>query len=215
MRYIDMEHDPRQTHYAYFKSLAYPYVGVTANVDVTGPVAYAKARGGSTFLACLWVAVRAANQVPQLRQRIAGDRVVEYDYCQSAHTVAMPDHTFCNCRTDSRLPLDEFLVHGKQRQCEAMGQHGFLATQEDETSLIFVSCVPWIEFTQVIQPAPIPADSSPRIVMGKYIPQGERTLMPLHIQCNHALVDGYHLGRFYAAFEELCQGLIGPPAQGG
>jgi len=27
--------------------------------------------------------------------------------------------------------------------------------------------------------------------------------MPLAIQCNHALVDGLHVGRFYQRFQEL------------
>ena len=28
-------------------------------------------------------------------------------------------------------------------------------------------------------------------------------MMPLHIQCNHALVDGYHLSRFFEEFSKL------------
>lgn len=203
MKYIDLETYPRRSHYEFFKAMAYPYMGMTANVDVTKLVSFAKARGGATFLACLWAAASAANSVPELRQRIVGDKIVEFDHCDTAHTVAMPDETFCNCRTDCRKSLEEFLVYGKQRQEEAMMHHGFNMTQEDETDLIFASCVPWVAFTQVIQPTPFPADCNPRIVFGKYIKEGDRILMPLHIQCNHALVDGRHVGKFFAAFEEL------------
>ena len=35
-RYIDMENYPRRTHFEYFSSLAYPYVGFTVNVCVFG-----------------------------------------------------------------------------------------------------------------------------------------------------------------------------------
>ena len=34
-RVIDMEQEPRREQYAYFRSLANPYVGVTVNLDVT------------------------------------------------------------------------------------------------------------------------------------------------------------------------------------
>ena len=203
MKYIDLETYPRRSHYEFFKAMAYPYMGMTANLDVTKLVSFAKAKGGATFLACLWAAANAANSVPELRQRIVGDNIVEFDHCDTAHTVAMPDETFCNCRTDCRKPLEEFLVYGKQWQEEAMKHHGFNLTQEDETNLIFASCVPWVAFTQVIQPTPIPADCNPRIVFGKYIKEGDNILMPLHIQRNHALVDGRHVGKFFAAFEEL------------
>lgn len=200
---IDLENYPRRSHYEFFRKMAYPYVGLTANVDVTPLLAYAKAQGGSAFLACLWAAATAANQVPELRQRMVGEEIVEFDHCDTAHTVALEDHTFCNCRTDCRMPLADFLTHGKQRQEQARLTHGFNATQTDETSLIFLSCTPWVAFTQVIQPAPIPADSNPRIVFGKFIREGDRTLMPLHIQCNHALVDGWHIGQFFQVFEAL------------
>ncbi len=203
MKYIDLQTYPRRSHYEYFKSLAYPYVGFTANVDVTGLLKRAKELGGSGFLACLYAAAQAANSVPELRQRIVGDQIVEYDHCNTAHTVALPDETFCNCPTDCRRSFEEFLVHGKACQEEAMGCHGFVNPDEDETGLIFVSCVPWVAFTQVIQPAPIPADCNPRIVFGKYIREGERTLLPVSIQANHALVDGLHLGKFYRAMEEF------------
>ena len=201
--YIDMETYPRRSHFDYFRSLAYPYVGFTANVDVTNLIRYAREKGGSSFLAILWVASQAANTVPQLRQRIEGDRIVEYDHCDVGHTVALPDKTFCNCHTDCRMSIDEFLVYGKRQQEEAKKHHGFVNQEEDESGMIFTSCIPWVAFTQCIQPVPIPADCNPRIVFGKYIQEGEKTLMPLHIQCNHALVDGRHLGEFYQAFEEI------------
>lgn len=204
MHYIDLETYPRRSHFEYFGSLAFPYVGMTANADVTELLAAAKERGASTFLACLWAAARAANAVPELRQRIVRGRIAQYDYCQTAHTVALPDGTFCNCRTDTTVDFETFLRTGKAEQEKAKHQHGFVSTQEDETSLIFVSCVPWVTFTQVIQPVPIPADSNVRIVFGKYFAQGERTLMPLSIQANHALADGLHIARFYEAFARIC-----------
>ena len=86
--YIDMETYPRKSHFEYFGSLAYPYVGFTANVDVTNILRFAKEKGGSSFLAVLYVAVKAANAVPQLRQRIVDGKIVEFDYCNIGYTVS-------------------------------------------------------------------------------------------------------------------------------
>ena len=203
MKTIDLETFPRRSHYEFFKSYAYPYMGMTANVDVTNLYHAAKERGGSPFLAFLWAAANAANSVPELRQRMVGEGIVQYDHCDTAHTVALPDGTFVNCRTDCRRSFDEFLVYGKQCQEEAKGCHGFVQPGDDETELIFVSSTPWVTFTQVIQPTPIPADSNVRIVFGKFFEQNGRKLMPLAIQVNHALVDGLHVGQFYQKFQEL------------
>ena len=182
-------------------------MGITANVDVTNLYSAAKAKGGSPFLAFLWAAATAANSVPELRQRIVGEQIAEYDHCDTAHTVALPDGTFVNCRTDCRRSFEEFLVYGKQCQEEARHRHGFVQPGDDETELIFVSSTPWITFTQVIQPTPIPADSNVRIVFGKFFEQNGRKLMPVNIQCNHALVDGLHVGQFYQKFQELADNI--------
>ena len=203
MKYIDLETYPRRSHYEFFKAMAYPYVGLTANVDVTNILAAVKKHGGSAFLGYLWVAANAANSVPEFRQRIVDDKIVEFDHCDTAHTVALPDGTFCNCATDCRRSFEEFLAYGAERQEEAKKRHGFVQPGDDETKLMFVSCVPWVSFTQVIQPTPYPADCNPRIVFGKFFKDGEKTMMPLSVQCNHALVDGRHLGAFYQAFDRL------------
>lgn len=201
--YINMDTYPRKSHFEYFGSLAFPYMALTANVDVTNAIRYAKARGGSTFHAVLWLVSQAANRVPELRQRIEDGKIVEYDHCNSGHTVALPDRTFCNCTTDCRRTLEEFLVYAKLQQEEAARHTGFVNQEEDESGMFFTSCVPWVQFTQATQPVPIPADSNPRIVMGKYFREGDRIMMPLNIQCNHALVDGWHVGEFFRIFQEL------------
>ena len=203
MKIIDLETYPRRSHFEYFNSLAYPYVGMTANVDVTGLLAAAKRRGKGSFLACLYATCQAVNAVPALRQRIRDGKIVEFDRCNAGHTVAKEDGTFVNCQTDSSLDFDAFLTAGEALTQQAKEKTGFLNDKEDETGLIFVSCAPWISFTNVLQPAPIPADSNPRIVFGKYFVQDGRTMMPLAIQCNHALVDGLHIGQFYAKFQEF------------
>ena len=108
MKYIDLETYPRRSHYEFFKSLAYPYVGMTANMDVTDLIAKPKAMGKSTFLACLYVGIQAANRVPELRPRIVGDKIVEFDFCHPAHPVALPAAPFCTSTTNGQLTSGYF-----------------------------------------------------------------------------------------------------------
>ena len=203
MREINPQATTRAYAFEMWMQALNPMVTFFKNLDVTNLIRYAKEKGGSTFHAILWAAVKAANSVPELRQRIVGGKIVEYEHCNAGYTVALEDHTFCNCYTESRMSLDAFFVDAAKRQEEAKKHPGFVNPDEEETGLIFTSCIPWLSFTQVIQPAPIPADCNPRIVFGKYIPEGERTLMPLHIQCNHALVDGFHVAEFYREFQQI------------
>ena len=104
-RTVDMSRESRRDQFAYFQTLSNPYVGVTVQVDVTELAVWCRESGTSFFLAVLYAAVRAANGVPELRRRIRGDQVVEYDRCPSSHTVALPDGTYCYCSLEVDRPF--------------------------------------------------------------------------------------------------------------
>ena len=99
VRQIDLSNDPRRAQFDYFRNFRDPYVSVTVPVDITR----LRECGTPLFLSYLWCAIRAANAVPELRRRIDGERVVEYDRCLSSHTVALP-----NGKTATR----EYTAHG-------------------------------------------------------------------------------------------------------
>ena len=139
-RTVDMSRESRRDQFAYFQTLSNPYVGVTVQVDVTELAVWCRESGTSFFLAVLYAAVRAANGVPELRRRIRGDQVVEYDRCPSSHT---------------------------------------------------------------------PADSNPRITWGRWHRQEGRTLLPMTLLANHALVDGIHIARFYENLDRELAALCG------
>ena len=64
-----------------------------------------------------------------------------------------------------------------------------------------------LSYTSLIQPVPVPADSNPRITFGKFYAQGEKTLLPVSLLCNHALADGLHIAAFYRQLEREIEAL--------
>ena len=200
-RAIDLEGWPRREHFAYFSAMADPYVGVTAEVDITGFLAACRSEGLPFFLSFLYCAGRAANAVPQLRQRIVGGAPVEFDSCDTSHTVMRADGTYSYCRLNCMRPFADYLPAARALQEKAKAD-GDLDDGEDGLSLLFVSTLPWISYTAIRQPVPSPADSNPRITWGRYAERGERMVMPVTLLANHALVDGVHIAGFYAALEK-------------
>ena len=195
-RTVDMSRESRRDQFAYFQTLSNPYVGVTAQVDVKELAVWCRERGTSFFLAMLYAAVRAANGVPELRRRIRGDQVVEYDRCPSSHTVALPDGTYCYCTLDCAQPLGAFLP-AAQAEVARVKAAPSLDDGADPDELFFVSSLPWLTFSAISLPTPTPADSNPRITFGKFTQEGDRVLLPVNLTANHALVDGLHLAAFF------------------
>jgi chloramphenicol O-acetyltransferase type A len=65
-----------------------------------------------------------------------------------------------------------------------------------------MTAIPWVSFTSLMHPLDFPVDSVPRISWGKFFEDGELLKMPLHVQAHHALMDGIHMGRFYAKVQD-------------
>lgn len=198
---IDMTAYPRKEHFDYFRSLAFPYVGITANIDVTKLAAAARSQGDSFFLYLLYSVGRAANGVEEFRQRIEGEEIVLYESCKTSHTVMKPDGTYAYCEADPELPFDEFMSVTSQKQEKAKAG-GSIREESDPQSLFFISCLPWLNYTSLIQPVPQPADSNPRITWGKYYEQDGKLFLPVSVLAHHALVDGKQIANFYSILQE-------------
>lgn len=205
-RYLDMDEYKRRNHFNYFKSLSYPYVGITVNVRITDFLAVIKEHHLPFFLTFNYYVANAANQIPEFRQRIEGDSIIEFDNCKTSHTVGLEDGTYCYCMLDCSSLFQEYLPRAIQLQ-EMAKQERICQDQEDVKALIFISSLPWTTYTGLIQPTPIPADSNPRITWGAYFVQDSETFIPVSVLCNHAIVDGLHISKFYEALNKKMEKL--------
>ena len=199
---IDPASLPRRAHFEYFNSFANPYVGVTVEVDITPLMNWRSQNGAPFFLSLLYHVAQAANSVPELRQRIRDGKILEFSRCPTSHTVAKADGTYAYCVLESDMSFDQFLpvAIAAQQRCKESG-----TIEEDDSAIasFFVSSVPWISYTGLVQPTPHPADSNVRISWGKYFERGGRIIIPMSLLCHHALVDGRHMARFYDELQAL------------
>lgn len=200
MKTVDMRREPRFAQYDFFRTFANPYASLTANCDITYLRQTVLENGWPFFLTTLYCAVNAANAVPELRRRIKGDTVVEYEACISSHTVALPDETYCYCVLDCTMPFDRYLPYA-QAEVEKAKICRTLEDGADADRLFFVTSVPWVSFVSISLPTPSPADSNVRITFGKFFEQDGKTLLPVNLTVNHALADGIHMAKFFEGFE--------------
>lgn len=205
-RVIPLEGFPRRAHFEYFAAMANPYVGVTVKVDVGALLHACRAAGTPFSLSVIYCMGRAANAVPQLRQRISRGEILEYPRCDTSHTVLRPDETYGYCRLNCMQPFAEFLPEARARHAAAQRGEN-LEADADETDLLFLSALPWLHYTALTQPVPHPADSNPRITWGKYQEEGRRAPLPVTLLANHALVDGIHMAHFFTHPEAEMAGL--------
>ena len=207
---IDMERYARRGHFAYFCAMQYPYVGVTQETEVTDLLAACRERQRSFYLSFLHAAALAADGVPQFRQRIRAGGIVEYDECPTSHIELLEDETYCYCTLRHHMPLEEYYPYAEEarRQCR---QRASIEEDAEVESLYFISTLPWLHYSALIQPVAGGDESNPRITWGQYRQDGNgRVSLPVTVLAHHALVDGIHIARFYQNLQEQLRMLARP-----
>ena len=204
-REIDLSSSPRKAHFDHFRHVPDPHVGLTVDVDVTDFVHLCKARGWAFYPAFIRVAAQAANAVPELRRRIRGERVVEYEHCDSSHIELLDNGAYCYCtlRHDPAQSWEAYMAYAAARR-EAARAGASIEEEDDVESLYFISTIPWLHYRGFYQPNYGPDSSNPAITWGKYEPDYRgRLMMPLTILAHHALVDGLQIAAFYREIEKV------------
>lgn len=205
---IDLENYPRRQHLEYFSALQYPYVGVTNNVDVTDLVQFCKHKKYSFYLVFMHIAALAADDVRELRQRIKNGDVIEYSECPTSHTELLNNGTYCYCTLYHHMELDEYISYAENTRKKCL-LNGNIDEDSDFESMYFISSLPWIHYTSLIQPVAGGEESNPRITWGKF--QKDyfgREQLPVTILAHHGLVDGIHIAKFYENLEKKLKELV-------
>ena len=208
-KYIDMTKYPRLDHFRHFLTMQQPCVSITVQVDITDWLSRLRASGCPFFLSFQYAVVRAANRIPEFRQRIVDDKIVEYDYCNPSYIVSLPDDTYRYCNVNVNQPFAQYLKESRVKQDAALHSEHLEEEESDVLGLLFISCVPWFNYTEAMMPYPGGSFSNPSFCWGGYrtekylaledgrVTEKVKTSIPVTLFFNHALIDGIHAGRFF------------------
>ncbi len=204
MKRIDLSTWPRRSHLKLFESYAMPYTSLVAPVRATELYKFAKANQLGLFRPVLWAVSMAANQVPELRQRIRGAEVVEHDVVHPSYTTMADGGLFNYCTVNHTCDPQAFFKAVDEETAQVASQTELVPDAPGRDDLLFISSIPWRTFSALTHPVPLnPADSYPRIAWGRAEPDREgKVEISLALMAHHGLVDGAHMANFYEAFEE-------------
>lgn len=197
MKTIDRATWPRNSQYEFFRQLPSPHFNITSSVDVAVLVSRRKSEGISLFNAVLFAIMTAANTVPEFRMRFRGNTVVEHNMVHASPTIPIDNDRFAFCSIEYVPDWNMFDMRCTSALEMAKKQNLLVEHVGGTDEWIFLSCLPWINFTAMTNPNNGPDDCIPRITWGKIVGQNSSWMMPVSVQVHHALVDGIHVGKFY------------------
>lgn len=201
-REVDIERWERKTTFEFFKDYEDPFFNITANLNVTRLYNFCKEKGLAFSLAGLFYSLETANEIREFRLRFMGGSVVEFDRIHANQTILNDDETFSFCYFEMQPSVYEFDEAGKKSREKYRALKTY-DVESDRIDLIYYSVIPWISFTSFKHAGRLDnRQTVPRIVFGKIFDEGNDKKMPLSVEVHHAMMDGFHVGKYFNLFQE-------------
>jgi chloramphenicol O-acetyltransferase type A len=209
-RLIDPDAWKRKEHFELYRQFANPFFNVCAEVDATRVWQWSRSpTGPSFFLASVFLALRAANEVEAFRTRVREDGAWIHDRVSITPTVLRPDGTFAFVRLEPAETFREFegvSTEAVREACEIKP----LVVSHPTDDMVYQTTLPWVRFTSFSNALKGKGDSVPRIAFGRCSVDGDRWNLPVSVEVHHAVVDGVdvaafldNLARGFADFPDL------------
>ncbi len=193
---IDLETWSRRDSFEFYRTFVNPSYSISVLYNVEPLYRMAKEKSDSFFLLTLYAILRAANEVPQLRQRYIDGQIIEYEQLAAMTPIMTASEEFRQvwCEYHSNFTLfktnTESLI-----QAAKESRPGPLIEHNDD--YICASCVPWLHFTGGTQADLTFEQTVPILAWGK-MQDGK---IPILCRFNHYFVDGLHFSRFFNKIE--------------
>lgn len=203
-REVSIENWNRKSAFEFYSAYADPFFEVTGPLDFTELYNYCKQNKQSLFLHYLHAALLAANRIPEFKYRFQGKTVVEFDQIYGGSTILKADKSFAFCYFDYYEDAELFCKHAADK-LETQKKVDWFEPASDQIDMIHFSTMPWISFTSMKHARNNdPRNAIPKIVFGKYYDDSKGgKLIPLSVEVNHCLMDGYHVGLFFQEVENI------------
>jgi chloramphenicol O-acetyltransferase type A len=200
---IDLLTWKRREHFEVFRNFDEPLFGITVRVECSAAYKKAKEAGYSFSLYYLYLSMKTANEIEEFRYRIEDDKVFCYDSVGAGPTIFREDETYGVGYIPYNKDIEAFMKEASAEVERVKVERGLKFPETDE-NIIHYSTVPWADFTSVNHARILNRGRSiPKITFGKITRDGEKMWMPVDVHANHALMDGFHVGKFIERFQEL------------
>jgi len=206
MEYIDLNNWKRKGHFDFFHKMDYPQFNICMDIDISIFLKFIKDNKLSFYYSMIYATTSVSNQIEEFKYRIRDDKVIKHDRIHPSFTDMNDnekDDLFKLVTVDFDDDIHRFVRISKEASNAQQDYFGLerLIGRDD---LIYITCVPWISFTHISHTISLNKnDSVPRISWGKYYKQGDKVMLPFSIQVNHALIDGFHIGKFVDALQKF------------
>jgi len=205
MKKFDIDSWNRKEHFEFFKDYEDPFFNISIAIDISKLKAFCKENNLAFWLANYYYAMKASSEILEFRLRINNGEVYMYDDIKMGSTVFNDDKTFSFCYFPMTNTVFEYVkTAGEIIEKHKKGEIVFYDKKND-LGIVHGTIIPWLTFTGIkhARSGKERYHGIPKFSFGKYYKEGEKLQIPFTIEAHHALIDGYHVGKFVTLYQEM------------
>ncbi len=207
---IDPDTFERKEQIAFFKQFINPSMSYTSEVECTGAKERAKAHGVSFFLYYAHAMLKAVNEIKEFTYRISeSGELCWYDTIAVLAIIRTGENGAYNTL---RFEYDPDLISFARKAQHQIDTHTSSTNpygeeqesqKNNELDVMMISAMPTLSFTSFCFAQRSNMESFPNTLVGKVISREGNEYIPIALNVSHALMDAYHVGKFYNRVTEL------------
>lgn len=207
---IDLKDFERKDSVLFFQTFADPTLSITSEVECTGAREKARQLGISFFLYYTHAMLKAANEIPEFRYRIDSQgTILFYDTIHILSIIRTGENGAYNTVF---LEYHDDLIRFAHNARETIEKHVVTSDKFDneretmennELNVFLISALPTLSFTGIKFAHCNGMEGYPLSLIGKLITREGKEYLPIGLNVNHALIDGYHLDKYFARLTQL------------
>lgn len=203
---IDINNWVRKEYYNHYMHKVCCTYSVTSNIDITGVRTALKSMNKKIYPAQIYMLTTVVNRYQEFRMNIdSNGNLGFWDELNPSYTIFNKEKelfsSIWTIHSDSFIQFYENCI--SDIDCYSSAEN-LMPKPDHPLNTFNISCLPWTSFTGFN--LNVYTDGSylpPIFTIGKFIEQDNKVLMPLSVQVHHSVCDGFHVGRFTNALQEL------------
>ena len=201
---IQLQHWVRKTHYEHYKNQVPCSYSTTVDIDITNLLMRLKEQSIKSYPAQLFLIATVVNQLPEFRMTLNEEHRLGYwEVIDPVYTVFNPITKTFSCIWTKYNSCFETFYRAYLKDTKQYANGSIFPQEQVVPNTFTISSVPWLDFSAFHINAFDANYLLPIFTIGKYKKNDGRIMMPLAIQCHHAVCDGYHVGKFVTILREM------------
>ncbi len=194
-----IEYFNRQPTFDFYKDKTNPFSIVTTKIDITNIYKLCK-KYKHIYATIGYYFTKAMNEVEQFKYTYENGIIYKGERIHPSFTEIREDKSigFFSCPLIDNY--ESFIEEYKKRRQSFLD--GDVIEEIDDDAVVWLSCEPWFNFSQVVPPFDR-YTTIPQMIWDRFQFDNDRCYVNLMIFVHHGFADGYHIGLLINKIEEL------------